>query len=82
MAMTYIHLNIATPLSGAENIILVVFLSLMLEPETGCGYGKVSNTSILGKVHLQGKNVMMTAWGSYHEHENVSSCTCKSFQLW
>ena len=60
-AMTNILFNIATPLSGAEHIIMVVFLSLLLEPETGCGYGKVSNSSVLDKVHLQGKRVMTTA---------------------
>ena len=41
---------------------MLVLLSLMLEPEIGCGYGKVSHFGILCNVHLQGKYVVMTVW--------------------
>ena len=35
---------------------MLVFLYLMLEPEMGCGYGRVSHFGILSSVHLQGNS--------------------------
>ena len=37
----------------SANSLMLVLLSLMLEPEMGCGYGKVSHFGILCSVHLE-----------------------------